>query len=360
MNDIQNTTFLGNTTLAWLTAILIIVAGLIAISVFKRFILRKLVQLSGRTATNIDDFILTLVEKSVLPALYIVVFYFATGSLIISPSVERVLHVAYLFVITFFVLRILTSLVKQLILSFVRSQENSETKEKQARGLLIIINVAIWIVGVVFLIDNLGYDVTTLITGLGIGGIAIALAAQTILGDLFSYFVIFFDRPFEIGDFIIVETKMGTVEYIGVKTTRIRTLSGEQLICSNTYLTNSQLHNYKRMEQRRVVFKIGVVYQTPHQQLKRIPEIVRAIIENMEDVKFDRGHFAGFGDSSLDFEFVYYVLSADYNIYMDKQQAIYFEVVEAFEAEKIDFAFPTRTVILQTETPEQKRQDVAS
>jgi len=359
MNEIQNTTFLGSTTLAWMTAILIFVAGLIAISVFKRFILRKLVQLSGRTATNIDDFILTLVEKSVLPALYIAVFYFATGSLIISPAVERVLHVAYLFVITFFVLRILTSLVKQMILSFVRSQENSETKEKQARGLLIIIHVAIWIVGVVFLIDNLGYDVTTLITGLGIGGIAIALAAQTILGDLFSYFVIFFDRPFEIGDFIIVDTKMGTVEYIGVKTTRIRTLSGEQLICSNTYLTNSQLHNYKRMEQRRVVFKLGVVYQTTHDQLKRIPEMVQVIIENMDDVKFDRGHFSGFGDSSLDFEFVYYVLSADYNVYMDKQQAIFFDVVKAFEAEKIDFAFPTRTVIIQSEPENPKREQVS-
>ena len=187
----------------------------------------------------------------------------------------------------------------------------------------------IWTVGVVFLIDNLGYDVTTLITGLGIGGIAIALAAQTILGDLFSYFVIFFDRPFEIGDFIIVDTKMGTIEYIGVKTTRIRTLSGEQLICSNTFLTNAQVHNYKRMEQRRVVFKLGVVYQTPHEKLKRIPEAVRAIIEKAEDVKFVRGHFSGFGDSSLDFEFVYYVLSSDYNIYMDKQQTIYFDVVRS-------------------------------
>ena len=356
MDNFQSAPFLGNTTLAWLTAILILVAGIIALSVLKRFILRKLVQLSGRTTTSLDDFIITLIDKSVLPALYIAVFYLSTRSLIIAPPVEKILHVAYLFVITFFVLRIVTSLVKQLVFSFIKRQENSEIKETQARGLLIIVNIVIWTVGVVFLIDNLGYDVTTLITGLGIGGIAIALAAQTILGDLFSYFVIFFDRPFEIGDFIIVDTKMGTIEYIGVKTTRIRTLSGEQLICSNTFLTNAQVHNYKRMEQRRVVFKLGVVYQTPHEKLKRIPEAVRAIIEKAEDVKFDRGHFSGFGDSSLDFEFVYYVLSSDYNIYMDKQQTIYFDVVRAFEDEKIAFALPTRTLMLQSTAPENQME----
>ena len=356
MDNFQSAPFLGNTTLAWLTAILILVAAIIALSVLKRFILRKLVQLSGRTTTSLDDFIITLIDKSVVPALYIDVFYLSTRSLIITPPVEKILHVAYLFVITFFVLRIVTSLVKQLVFSFIKRQENSEIKETQARGLLIIVNIVIWTVGVVFLIDNLGYDVTTLITGLGIGGIAIALAAQTILGDLFSYFVIFFDRPFEIGDFIIVDTKMGTIEYIGVKTTRIRTLSGEQLICSNTFLTNAQVHNYKRMEQRRVVFKLGVVYQTPHEKLKRIPEAVRAIIEKAEDVKFDRGHFSGFGDSSLDFEFVYYVLSSDYNIYMDKQQTIYFDVVRAFEDEKIAFALPTRTLMLQSTAPENQME----
>ena len=179
---------------------------------------------------------------------------------------------------------------------------------------------------------------------MGIGGIAIALAAQTILGDLFSYFVIFFDRPFQIGDFIIVEDNMGTIEYIGIKTTRIRTLSGEQLICSNTYLTNSRIHNYKRMEERRIVFKLGVTYQTTSEIVKEIPVIVKEIIESTKDVRLDRGHFSGFGDFSLDFEFVYYILSADYNVFMDKQQEIYHRILCRFESEKIDFAYPTQTL----------------
>src|SRR3546814_878321 len=147
---------------------------------------------------------------------------------------------------------------------------------RQNRGIMFILNVVIWIFGLVLLLSNLGYDVTAIVAGMGIGGIAIALAAQTILGDLFSYFVIFFDRPFEIGDFIVVDDKSGTVEYVGIKTTRLKSLGGEQLVFSNTDLTNSRLHNYKRMERRRIVFKLGVVYETPEKKLKLIPEIGRA------------------------------------------------------------------------------------
>lgn len=253
---------------------------------------------------------------------------------------------AFLLAVTFFVLRIITAFIKKLVFSFIRRQENSDTKEKQARGLLIIVNVIVWILGGVFIVDNLGYNVTTLVAGLGIGGIAIALAAQTILGDLFSYFVIFFDRPFEIGDFIIVDDKMGVVEYIGIKTTRLRTLGGEQLVCSNTDLTNARVHNFKRMEQRRVVFKLGVIYQTTYQQLKRISGIVQQIIESKDQVRFDRGNFSGYGDFSLNFEFVYYVENSDYNFFMDKQQEIYFDIFKAFETEQIEFAYPTQSVFI--------------
>ena len=222
--------------------------------------------------------------------------------------------------------------------------------------MLIIVNVITWILGATFLIDNLGYDVTTLIAGLGIGGIAIALAAQTILGDLFSYFVIFFDRPFEIGDFIIVDDKLGTIEYIGIKTTRVRALGGEQLIFSNTDLTNARLQNYKRMEQRRVVFQLRTFYQTPREKLERISPMVKTIIESKKQTKFDRGHFSSFGESSYIFEFVYYVLSADYNIYMDIQQSIYFDIVQSFEKEGISFAYPMQLLQVYDTNNQNERQ----
>jgi small-conductance mechanosensitive channel len=187
------------------------------------------------------------------------------------------------------------------------------------------------------------------VAGLGIGGIAVALAAQAILGDLFSYFVIFFDRPFEIGDFIIIGDFMGSIEHIGIKTTRIRSLGGEQLVFSNTDLTNSRIRNYKRMEKRRVVFKLGIVYQTTTSQVKEVPGIIKTAIENVQDTVFDRAHFATYGDFSLDFEVVYYVLSGDYNKYMDIQQDINFEIKEEFEKRGIEFAYPTQTLFLEKE-----------
>ena len=244
---------------------------------------------------------------------------------------------------TFFAIRIIVSAFRKFVLSFIQRDEESESKEKQAGGLIAIVNIIIWILGAVFLIDNMGYNVTAIVAGLGVGGIAIALAAQAVLGDLFSYFVIFFDRPFEIGDFVTVGSDSGVIEYIGIKTTRIRTLNGEQLVCSNTDLTNSRLRNFKRMERRRIVFTLGVTYQTAAQQLSGIPDIVRNIIASEEKLSYDRGHFSGFGDSSLNFEFVYYVEDPDYNIYMNAQQSVYLEIFRTFAEKGIEFAYPTQT-----------------
>jgi small-conductance mechanosensitive channel len=167
---------------------------------------------------------------------------------------------------------------------------------------------------------------------------------------LFSYFVIFFDRPFEVGDFITVQDKVGTVEYTGIKTTRLRALTGEQLVFSNTDLTNSRIHNFKKMQERRVLFRIGVVYQTSAAQLKEIPQIVKNIIEKHSDVRFDRGHFATYGDFSLNFEFVYFVIGSEYVKYMDTQQSINLEIYDEFEKRGIEFAYPTQTLFVNKET----------
>jgi small-conductance mechanosensitive channel len=223
--------------------------------------------------------------------------------------------------------------------------ENGETKLKQIGGIMVVLKILVWSIGLLALFSNLGYDVTTVLTGLGIGGIAIALAAQNILGDLFNYFVIFFDRPFEVGDFITVDDKKGTVEYIGIKTTRIRSITGEQLIISNSNLTSSRIHNFKRLESRRVVFTIGVVYGLPLEKLRMIPDIIKQIVEKSALVRFDRVHFTRYGDFSLDYEVVFFVDTPEYNTYMDILQQINFGIYEKFASEKIDFAFPTQTLI---------------
>jgi small-conductance mechanosensitive channel len=205
---------------------------------------------------------------------------------------------------------------------------------------------ALWTIAVLVAIDNLGFDVTALVAGLGIGGVAIALALQSILGDLFASLSIVVDKPFVVGDFIRVGDDLGAVERIGLKTTRVRSLSGEQLIFSNADLLKSRIRNYQRMAERRVVFRAGVVYQTTAATLRRIPKMVREIIESRPLTRVDRTHFAEIAASDYVFEFVYYVLSPDYNVYMDTQQAINLAIVERFESEGIELAYPTRTIML--------------
>ena len=209
------------------------------------------------------------------------------------------------------------------------------------------VRLAAWSLIGLLLLSNLGFDITALVAGLGIGGIAVALALQNILGDVFASLSIVLDKPFVVGDFIIVDEVLGTVEYVGLKTTRLRSLSGEQIVMSNTDLLNSRIRNYKRMAERRVIFSFGVVYQTPPAKLERIPQIARQCIEACQGTRFDRAHFQSFGDSGLLFEVVYYVLSAEYNVYMDIQQAVNLTLVRTFAAEGIEFAYPTRTIYMQ-------------
>lgn len=347
MNDILNITFLDNTLLNWLKASVIIILIFSFLKIFKFFIFKRLKSWAASTNTSWDEFLLDVIEKCVLPMLYISTVYFSLHVLSLNKRAAEILHTAFMAVITFFVIKAVINLFKKFVLSFIKRDQDSESTEKHAGGLIAIVNIIIWILGAVFLIDNMGYNVTTIVAGLGVGGIAIALAAQAVLGDLFSYFVIFFDRPFEIGDFVTVGSDSGIVEYIGIKTTRIRTLNGEQLVCSNTDLTNSRLRNFKRLERRRIIFTIGVTYQTAADQLSQIPEILKRIISSKDKISFDRAHFSKFADSSLDFEIVYYVEDPDYNFYMDTQQAIYLEIFSSFEKQGIDFAYPTQTIQIE-------------
>jgi small-conductance mechanosensitive channel len=239
-------------------------------------------------------------------------------------------------------------LLSTTILHFLRShilkQERGVEKLNQLGGLMMIVNVIIWVLGILFLLSNLQYDVTAIIAGLGIGGIAIALAAQNILGDLFNYFVIFFDRPFEVGDAITVDDKTGTIEYIGLKTTRIRSLSGEQLIIGNSNLMSSRIHNFKRLVRRRVAFTLDVEYTTPIPLLKDIPKLLAELVQRELLATLDRAHFAKLSESSYRFEVVYFVNVPEYNTFMDIQQRINYSICEEFEKRDIRLAFPSRAL----------------
>ena len=203
---------------------------------------------------------------------------------------------------------------------------------------------ALWLLVGLLALDQLGFDVTALIAGLGIGGVALALAVQNVLGDVFACAAIALDKPFVVGDFIVVDGLRGTVESVGLKTTRVRSLDGELLVFSNADLLKSRVRNFKRMLERRIQFGIGVTYGTPAGKLRCIPGWLREAVEAEPKARFDRAHFKGYGESSLDFEIVYYVLEPDYNLYMDVQQRLNLAIYERFAAEGVEFAFPTRTL----------------
>jgi small-conductance mechanosensitive channel len=350
MKEFLDQVYYNNTIREYLIALSTIVVGVLLVLAFKRIIIKRLQRWAETTPVTWDDFVVQSFSRFGIPVIQWVIVYWAIHFLDLSTRTERIVQIITSILITYFILRLVSSVVMMLLTSGVKRREHGEEKIKQLGGLMMIINAFIWILGLVVLLSNWGVEVTPIITGLGIGGIAVALAAQNILGDLFNYFVIFFDRPFEAGDFIIVDDKMGTIEYVGIKTTRLRSLGGEQIIIGNSNLTSSRIHNYKRMARRRVVFSIDVEYGTALGTLRKIPALLKSIVEEHKMITFDRAHFATYKDWSLRFEVVYFVLSPDFNIYMDIQQTINFRIYEEFEKQQIAFAFPTQSLVVKNET----------
>jgi small-conductance mechanosensitive channel len=348
MQSIWEQVYAGNTLLAYIIAVGGIVVAWIIIRLIKGYLLSWLKHFTSKTVTHYDDLLISTAEKFVIPFLYLFINYSILKQLNLRSGVEKVLDGAMAVITLFYAVRLINHVIHISIGGYMRRKGESEERIRHLNGLLIVVKAIVWVIGLLTLANNFGFDVSTLLASLGVGGIAIALASQAILGDLFSYLVIFFDKPFEIGDFVILNGDvMGVVEYIGIKTTRIRSLGGEQLILSNTNMTSSVIRNYKRMERRRVVFKTGVLYQTGYKQLQMIPGIITEIVKAQKDIMFDRAHLLEYGPSSINFEVVYYMLTADYNQYMDTQQTILFSIHEAFIKRGIEFAYPVQTVIVQ-------------
>ena len=333
----------GNTLGEIALAVVVFFALLIGIKITRRIFVRKFSLVAERTVTKWDDAFVEVIQKIstfffLFFALYVTVEFFLT----FPPSLEKLIRAAFIVSFAYESIK-----VARAVLSFALLRSNVGKNKTSFHGVMLMINIGLWSIGALVVLDNLGFDITTLAASLGIGGIAIALAAQNILGDLFSSFTIYFDKPFEVGDFIIIGQHSGYVKKIGLKTTRIATLQGEELVVSNAELTSTRIQNFKRLRRRRVVFQIGVTYDTPAEKLENIPKMIEEIVGNVEHAELDRVHFHAFGDFSLGFEIVYYVDSQEYGDYMDVQQALNLAIVRAFEKEKIEFAFPTQTLYVK-------------
>jgi small-conductance mechanosensitive channel len=339
---------LGNPLQDWVTALAVALTINLIVGLTRRLVITRLEKVARVTATPLDDAFIKVAQRTRQWLIFGVTLFVGTRYLELPDRVETVLQTVATLA-AFMQIGLWASAGVDFWLN--RYRERTLASDAGAAtsiaALGFIGRVLLWSVVLLLALDNLGIDVTALIAGLGVGGIAVALAVQNILGDLFASLSIVVDKPFVIGDFVVVDEYSGTVEYVGLKTTRIRSLSGEQIVFSNGDLLKARIRNYKRMYERRIVFHFGVLYQTSPDQVEKIPRLVTEIVGAQELARLDRVHFFRFGDSSLDFEVVYWMKDPDYGKYMNTQQAINLALMRAFAKESIGFAYPTRSLFVE-------------
>lgn len=339
-------TFLGNEIKSYAIAIIAFFVFIFAFKLFQALVIHHLKKLAKTTKTDIDDTLIRIVQSLRPPFYSFLAFYLALYFIILMPIVQKLINIVLIVWVTYQVIIGIGILVDYVI---KRARKKEKDKGSQAAIILIgkIVKGILWGIGILLILSNLGVNVTSLVAGLGIGGIAVAFALQNILSDLFSSFAIYFDKPFVPGDFIIAGDDKGVIEKVGIKTTRIRTLRGEELVVSNQELTSTRVRNFKTMQERRTNFSFGVVYETSSEKLERIPDIIKQIFKSTDKARLDRIHFTEFGDFALIFEAVYYVEAPEYGIYRDVNQEILFKIKHEFEKQDIVMAYPTQTIYLE-------------
>jgi small-conductance mechanosensitive channel len=350
MEEFLDTAFLGNELRDWLVALLVFLIISLALYIFKEIVVSKLHNISRKTKTEADDILIDCIGK-MSPLFYFVVSIWGASQFISLPDlVTKVIGWITLAVVLFYITIKIQKLTEYVLNKHVFKKE----KEGDIKSTLVIrrfigqiTKILIWTVALLLFLQNLGVQISVLLGGLGIAGLAIGFAIQNILEDIFSFFSIYFDKPFEIGDFIIVGEERGTIESIGIKSTRMRSLQGQELVVSNKELISRQIHNYRKMEERRIVFNFGVTYETDSQKLQKVNKIVKKIFNGIQNARIDRVHFHEFGDFSLNYEVVYFVTTQDYYTYMDTQQKVNLELIKEFEKEGIEFAYPTKRILLE-------------
>ncbi len=350
MTDFLNSQFLGNTAQDWIIAAVLFVLVMVLVRTVIGIVVKRLSAIASKTETDVDDLVTELLEKTKFLFVALLALYTGSLSLTLSQEVGAVLS-------TTLVLGLLAQgalwangIVNYMLGSWARQKFQGDPTISTALGSVgFLIRFAVWSTFIMLALANLGIDIGPLIASLGIGGVALALALQGVLGDLFASLSIIFDKPFAVGDSIQVGDLSGTVEHVGLKSTRVKAVTGEQLVFSNGDLLGSRIRNYQRRQERRCAFTLGVTYDTPSEKLERIPELIREIIESRSNARFDRCFFMVFGDSALNFESVYYILVPDFKTYGETHHAVNLEIFRRFAEEGIEFAYPTQKIYIEGE-----------
>jgi len=351
--EIAEAIMLGNTVQAWAMSIAVTFLLLAALALVRGIAVRRATRMMERPRRQPTMLLLRTIRATGSLVVVATAVWIGTRSLMLPETVRLLLRIFFVVAVALQVTRWAFEVLDTGIGLFVRHLRDKQGDDDQnlitaAPAVRFLVRFVVVALVAVLVLQNLGIDVTAMITGLGIGGVAVALAMQNVLGDLFGSLSILLDKPFVVGDFIVVGNTMGTIERIGLKTTRIRALSGEQLVVANSDLLSSRIQNFKRMQQRRVQFALGITYETPLDVVAALPGVLRECIEARRGVRFERAHFTSFGDSALQLEAVYWVLSPDSADHMDGQQEILLAIGRRFADLGVQFAFPTRTVHLAT------------
>jgi len=346
--DILDKSFAGNSVLTWVVAAGAIIIGLLLVFILKSILLKSLGELAKKSKNWADDVLVDAISATGIFAYLTVVIFTVVIVLDLPGRIEQIGRLLATIALLVQAGIWIQELFRSVMENWLKGKENKRNSTIAA-GITFAAKLVTWSIVILLVLSNLGVKITAVIAGLGIGGIAVALAVQGILADLFASLSMYFDRPFDIGDFIIIDSFLGTIEKIGLRTTRIKSLGGEQIIFANGDIVKSRIRNYARMEERRIVFSFGIEYNLPADKVERAAAIAKEIIQETPDTRLDRVHFKEYGNFSLNFEAVYYVLVPDYTVYMDKQHTINMQLYRRFEQEGITFAFPTQTIHLKND-----------
>ncbi len=353
LNQLQNNPFfhakfLDNLISDWITAFVIFFISLVILKFCKKLLIARLKKISQKTETKLDNIIVSYIGNINWNFFILISVYISTTFLKLNSFIENFIYYTFLVFITYYAIKILQELLEfgtEIIIQ--KKIKGDDDNIAIVRIISKIAKISLWVGAVLLILTNLGYNINSLVAGLGIGGIAVALALQNILSDIFSSFSIFFDKPFRVGDFIVVGEYKGTVKKIGMKTTRIQSLQGEELIISNNELTKAKLQNYGVMEKRRISFNINIDQETPVYKLKKIPNFLKKIISSQKNVEIDRVYFTEISEDHFVYSIVYYVNSKEYEVYLKAQQNINLEIMDKFTKEKINLSHPTQTVYVK-------------
>ena len=327
----------------YLLGIGVFTVSILVLRVFKYAIIRKFKILSKRTKSKLDDTLIDMIDSIGWPMYIIFAFYLSLQFVVFPEVIETGTYYIMIVLGAYYLVKSINIFIEYI----ARTELKSKEVDPNVVDLIVqVTKVSLWIIAALFIISNFGYDISALVAGVGIGGIAIAFALQNILSDIFAFFSIHFDRPFKVGDFVVVGNDSGTVKNIGIKSTRLTTLEGDELVISNKELTESRIHNYKRMEKRRVIFRFGVKYETPLTKLKKIPKLVEEVFKEIKDAELKRVHFYDLGEYALIFEVMYLLPTNDYITYLNIRQEVNYKLMEKFKKNKIEFAYPTQEIFL--------------